>query len=188
MLEIATDTDTLGIHIQGRPRRPGVRIAEGDSLVDPGTDGLDAGPAVRNRAEELSRGIREQIDLAETARHQVSEHLGRQLLDRDLARVRLDGIRVTRVADQRGVRQGNRPGRRQEPRAEVAERVHILLGGDGRVDLHAVRLLQIMTPVGVHVQNGDHGHRLGDVKADVVTKSDQHGSCTISSRYRRRPA
>ena len=85
--------------VPGRPRRAGIRVAEGQAIVHIVANRLDACPSRRHATEERPGGIRKTIGFAIAAAEQKFQRLVRQILYRDLSCIGFDRIRQTAVAD-----------------------------------------------------------------------------------------
>ena len=119
VLKIPADADPLLVDIECRSCGPGVWIAERHMRVHPIAHRLHPGPASRGVSEQVQRFGRQQIDFAETARHQEAQRLGRQFLDRHFPRADIHIVRHPRVLDDGGIGEAQSAGRGKDPGTEI---------------------------------------------------------------------
>src|SRR4051812_18443633 len=81
--------------------RVGVRVAESDALVHVVADRLHQRPALRHLAEGCPGELAETIGFAIAAAEEVTERLHRELLQRDLLRIRCHLVMRAAVLDKK---------------------------------------------------------------------------------------
>ncbi len=174
MLEVAADAEAFGVDVEGGLGGAGELVAEGDLLVDPFDDGLDASPAGGDVAEEFDGDGGEEVDFAIAAGEEEAEDFVGELVDGDLGDVVGLGVGKAGIVDQSGIVDAEISGGGGESGTQIAEGVAIFVRGDAAVELDEVGFAEVGDAGGVDVELGHEGDGLGDVELKVVAETDQH--------------
>jgi len=176
MLEVAADAEAFGVDVEGGLGGAGELVAEGDLLVDPFDDGLDASPAGGDVAEEFDGDGGEEVDFAIAAGEEEAEDFVGELGDGDFAGVGEDGVGESGIFDEGGVPNPQWAGGGEKTCANIAEAVTIVSRDDVSIDVDDVGLAEIGDAGRVDVELGHEGERGGAIELQVVTETNEHSS------------
>ena len=174
MREVTADPGPLHEDVVGRLGRASGLVIEPDVGVHPVADGLDPRPTLRRPAEEAPGDLREPIHLAIAAAEQIDQGLGGQLLGGVLPRPRDDRVGLTGVLNDHVIPEAQRPRRREDPSAPVAEAVSELLDRDVRLHNHPGVSPHRALAIGVQREHHQHRRRGLQLKDKLIADSHVH--------------
>src|ERR1700736_7026347 len=127
MREVAADADALLMSFRRSPVAARVAVAEADPVMGVIANRLHAPPARRDAAKQRPGKVRQSFYVAVAAPQKMDQHVTGQLGDFQLPRVGWDYVRQASVGDPKIIADFDQPGRRDDPRAGIAEHVDIIL-------------------------------------------------------------
>jgi hypothetical protein len=137
-------------------------------------------PAGFGIAEQRPGEVGELIGFAVTARHQVDQHVVGQSFDRQLSGIFRDHIGQAGIAHQRMAAQRDAAGRRDQPAANIAEGVAIIVDGDIGIGDDGLGADDIAAARGMDRQHDHHRRRLRRGVGDLETDLDFHAHASTA--------
>lgn len=178
---VTADADSFVECFQRGARHARVFIAEHDVVMDVVADRLHAAPARRGMLKQLPRNGRQAIRLTVAAAEQKQQRLFRQVLYRQLSRLRGEHVRRAGVVDDGIGRNADTALRRDDARTPVAETVAVSRARDRRIEHQVVAADQIGHPREVDIQVENHGRRLRAIVDHFKTDMDFHDRFRFSA-------
>jgi hypothetical protein len=192
MLEVAADADALGKDIHGGLGGASCVVVEGDSFMDPVSNGNRTLPALWVGLEEVSSDGAELVDLAVPAGQKELQYIGRKVVDGGLLSIGIDRIDVGAGVDDVGAGQPQISRRSDEACTSVAEAVDVVsrrydrlrIAGGRRAVVEGVvegldqelsTGLQRRLDRGVQMEHRDDRSGCGKAKLNVKFRKNEQG-------------